>query len=242
MPDFPEELQPDVIPEFVLPAPDSSVFLYTRCVEQTFSDGSQQCPGGIAMTLYDATTQTIIADLPRAAIDISGYDIFEERSLPVQRKAEWSAGGRYLAYASVPETTAAQFDLHIRDMTTGDIIVPTFPNERVNYQSGLNWSPVAPHLLFWIEGRAGEDTAADNPEETRHAVIYDVASGEFVIADTPYDFSEDIIVHSVRWSADGQGLVFVDGRQNLIHMDTQTGSTTPIDTGVQRVLDRVAVP
>jgi hypothetical protein len=94
-------------------------------------------------------------------------------------------------------------------------------------------------LVFWLKGRFGEDNGSDNPDTTRHPIVFDADLQAFIAADYPFEFPINYLGNPVKWSPDGQALVFTDGSKNLIHLNAQTGVTTLLDTNVSIVIDWV---
>lgn len=241
LPTPPEQLRVDVAPELLLQSPQPSIYLYERCVGQFFlADGYQQCPEGIYATVYDESNQTFLARLGRSDPRISGYDTTSQTP-GGNVKAAWSGDGRYLAYARVPESLNKYFDLAIRDLIIDENLNLDFPNEIVEYNIALKWSPVGHKLLFWLRGMMGEGDSTESESTTRHPIIFDADQGHFIWTSSPYEFPENFIGDPVQWSPDGQGLVFTDGSNNLIHLDAQTGFATLLDTNVSSVIDWVEV-
>ncbi|MBK8138779.1 MAG: PD40 domain-containing protein [Chloroflexi bacterium] len=240
LPEFPEQLQQLAIPQFVLRSLQPNVFAYYRCIGQTFPDGYQQCPGGIAVVIYDAANQTFVGELYRPDPYLSGFDVSRERSAGWEKIA-WSADGRYLAYASVPNSLINVFDLAIRDLTTNQDLDLDFPNETVEYDVALTWSPVGHKLLFWLWGRLGEGYIGDDDDILRHPIIFDADQQQFVWSENPFEFPPNYFGDPVQWSPDGLAFVFTDTTKNLIHVDALTGTATLLDSNVSTIIDWVEV-
>ena len=241
LPELPEQFQLMYTPEdiVVLRSPQPNVFVYYRCIGQTFPDGWQQCPGGVYAVVYDSASQTFLAQLDEDP-HMFGFDITVE--IPTGAvKAAWSADGRYLAYASVTNIFSSDFDLAIRDLTTNQDLDLDFPNETVEYEVALTWSPVGHKLLFWLWGRLGEGYIGDDDDILRHPIIFDADQQQFVWSENPFEFPPNYFGDPVQWSPDGLAFVFTDTTKNLIHVDALTGTATLLDSNVSTIIDWVEV-
>lgn len=232
---LPEQLVVGNFPEFVLPTPQTSIYLYQRCVGQFFMDDKyQQCPDGVSIVIYDTSTEQYLATLPRADPYISGVDYHLGRFVGDAGVA-WSFDGRYIAYSMIPPQLYTNFNLAIFDLQTGQTIKLDFPNEAVDFNIAVSWSPQVNRLLFWLRGRLGEGNPEDDDRLLRQPIIYDVQSNTFIPIDDAYVFSKKYITDLVKWSPGGTMFAFVDAESRLILADTGSGETRIVDTGVREI-------
>jgi hypothetical protein len=223
--------------EWVLPSPQSNIFLYQRCVGQVFDVNlGQRCPGGIEATIYNTANSQYLGSIYNASNSISGIDITTETRIH-SPSAAWSSDGHYLAYQSVPEGLYQDFDLAIFDVSSGTSLELNALNELIDYNLAIDWSPTGNKLIFWVIGRYGEDREGDGDATWRSPVILDVDQEKFVSSDITFQLPAGFLGNPVTWSPNGEALVFLDVGQNLIHLDTSTGMTTTLDTSVSQIID-----
>jgi len=216
--------------QFVLPAPNSTTYLYKRCPGKQIVDDDQHCSDVNEYIIYDVVDGDIFQLEDVAGSILEGVDVMQ-RPLYTPASA-WSYDSRFLAYRIVNESIYDDFDLAIYDLQTASHLDTSFFNEQIKDTGWFEWSSASNQFLFQVRGRSGEDIVGDNYNTTVHPVLYDVDNQKFLAIDRPYD----ITTRSwLTWSPNGHAFVFTDDSDSLIHVDVNTGNSTVLDNNVTRI-------
>lgn len=222
---------------FILPSPQSNIFLYERCPTGQVNAGNN-CHGITDFVIYDAGQQQVLHVLQKPNGDlVRGYDPTDwRRWFSSYPGAAWSATGRYLAFQRYQKTPYDYFTLSIYDLTAAQYVNTDWINAHIDYQRAIQWSPQGNKLVFWKIGRIGEIEDNDNLDTLRTPVIFNADTTQFLLPDQPFNMDAQGGGVEFTWSPDGQSLVFVDGSGNLMDIDASSGTTTVLDTQVHEVI------
>lgn len=233
---------PNWLPEsnenFILPSPQSNIFLYEFCPTGQVNPGNN-CRGITYFVIYDAAQQQVLHMLQGANGDlIRGYD---PTNLPIRYSsypgAAWSASGRYLAFQRYQHSPYDFFTLSVYDLTADQYVnTDDWFNAPIDYQRAMQWSPQGNKLAFWKIGSFEEPQPGDNYDTLRTPVVFDADTDHFTIADQSVNVDAQGGGKAFTWSPDGQALVFVEESGNLVYMDANSGTTTVLDDQVHEVV------
>ena len=230
LPQYPDTL-PDWMPEiednFILPSPETGIYLYQRCNGQEVTPDGQLCWSSTDFVIYDVNQQAVLHILENPDSErIHGRDFY----FRYPKGAGWSANGRYLAFVRYRDCIFCFFTLSIFDIQTSQYLDTDWYNAEIDRFSELQWSPQGSKLAFWVMGRLDEEVReTDNPLTLLTLVVYDATTQTFTFSDQAFDM--DLGGRGV-WSPDGLGFVFIDLNEQLVYFDVLTGDTSILDSGV----------
>lgn len=224
--------------DFILPSPNSNIFLYERCNSGQTTDSGRQCQGGTDFVIYNTSTPAVVHVLENADGDfIRGYRGWDELQVPMSYgNVAWSSTGRYLAFRQYQKGLYDYFDLAIYDTNPNQYVNTDWVSARIDSFKGFQWSPVGDKLAFWAIDRFGEPEANDNLATLRTLVFFDATTSQFSIVESPFNLDPSDTGNIITWSPNGEGLVFIDQSNNLIHVDVTTNVSSILDNNVDRVV------
>lgn len=227
--------EPETDSHFILPSPQSGIYLYERCASTRVSGTTVVCVPPIEYVIYDVTQQAVLHVLEDPDPElVPGYDVLGRY---VSYGAVWSTSGRYLAFERL-NITLNRFNLEIYDVAADRYLDTEYFNVQIDSRLAMQWSPVGNTLAFWIKGRLGEPQEGDDWSTLRTLIFYDADPEvpEFVDTDQPYNLDWDYWGQRGIWSPAGQGFAFVDLTDTLIYVDSNTGASAALDTDVEYIV------
>lgn len=226
--------EPETDSHFILPSPQSGIYLYERCASTVVSGTTVVCVPPIEYVIYDVTQQAVLHVLedPSPSL-LTGHDVLGQY---VSYGAVWSTSGKYLAFEQL--NLFNDFSLTVYDVASDRYLDTEYFNVQIDSRLAMQWSPVGNTLAFWIKGRLGEPQEGDDWSTLRTLIFYDADPEvpEFVDTDQPYNLEWGHWGQKGIWSPAGQGFAFVDLTDTLIYVDSNTGASTPLDTDVEYIV------
>lgn len=223
---------------YILPSPDSNIYLYERCNGQQVSPSGEICQTSTDFVIYNLQSQQVLKILDDAVPALMrGYEAsYTHDPAPTKSLPAWSSGGRYLAYQRFADGLYDYFHLRVYDLNLSQYQNIQWINAVIDTQRALQWSKVGNKLAFWIMGRIGESLPGDNQDTLRTLVIYDADSNTFTTTNQPFNLNPANSGKVITWSPESQNLVFVDQLENLVRINASTGTSSILDTSVNKVI------
>jgi hypothetical protein len=225
---------PEVGQDFVLPSPQAGVYLYARCDTLVIPNGIDTVCGALRYAIYDANTQTTIHTFASGTTNQLDTDQLFPQVL--WRLAAWSPSGRYLAYrGDAPDSDfQTPFDVGVYDIVTQQTVDFLYPNARIDWAKGMEWSPERDILLVWVTG-----VLVDSPTATSGTSLsYRTPVFLKIGANSANWYLGAEIDGNVQtaWAPDDSALVYTDLNDNLIYNNTEDASSFILDTNVNRII------